>query len=201
MIKNIIFDFGDVFLNLDKGATTRAMQAFGSTAIKEQTLVLCHNYEKGLLTSDIFLTELKKEYPKANLNQLEKAWNAIILDLPEDRLHFLENLANTKKYRLFLLSNTNSLHLTYVQNTIGKERYLRFTQAFEHCYFSHVMHKRKPDFDIYEQVLREKNLRPQETFFVDDTKENTQAAKLLGMHTWHLQVGLQNITQLFEYLP
>ena len=119
MIKNIIFDFGDIFINLDKQGTYKAMAALGVTEITEEMMQVYHQYEKGLMTTENFIDFffIKFNIPKKDLIN---AWNAVLLDFPKRRLDFLTELAKDKKYRLFLLSNTNDLHINWVQNSLGK---------------------------------------------------------------------------------
>lgn len=196
MIKNIILDFGDIFINLDKPATAREMKKYGLTEITPELDHLFKTYEMGVVTSKDFLQHSGKLFPQANENQLVDAWNSILLDFPEERLEFLEQLAQEAQYRLFLLSNTNEIHINFVKKVMGLEKFDRFKNAFEGFYLSYEMGKRKPNLNIYEQVLKENDLNPKETLFVDDTKENTDAAALLGIKTWNLQVGQEDITQL-----
>ena len=196
MIKNIILDFGDIFINLDKPATIKKMQKFGFTEITPQLDYLFKEYEKGLISSDEFIVAIKKIFPKASKKNLIDAWNAILLDFPDYRLTYLEDLARSKKYRLFLLSNTNDIHINFVKKQMKENRYKRFKNCFEKFYFSYEIKMRKPDTDIFEFVLRENNLFPQETLFVDDTKENTDTATQLGIQTWNLIVGKEDITTL-----
>ena len=195
MIKNLILDFGDIFINLDKPATAREMMKYGFTEITPELDTLFKDYEMGLVTSEVFLNHIGKLFPKATEQNLIDAWNAILLDFPEERLEFLEELAKENRYRLFLLSNTNEIHIENERQKMG-ERFTRFQNAFEVFYLSYEMGKRKPNADIFEQVLEENGLVPQETLFVDDTKENTDAAELLGIKTWNLIVGQEDITQL-----
>lgn len=199
MIKNIVLDFGDVFINLDKPATAREMQQFGFKEITPELDTLFKEYEKGLVTSAVFLNTTSALFPLASRQELIDAWNAILLDFPEERLVFLENLVKEEKYRLFLLSNTNDIHIEHEKQKMG-ERFVRFQNAFEVFYLSHEIHMRKPDSEIFEFVLKENNLVPEETLFVDDTKENTDAASKLGIKTWHLHVGKEDITQLKSHL-
>lgn len=196
MIKNIIFDFGDVLINLDKPATAMAMMEYGFQGITPALDTLFKDYEKGWMDSPSFLSEVSGLFPDAGMEHLTSAWNAILLDFPEHRLEFLENLAQEKEYRLFLLSNTNDLHMECVREQMGMERFNRFKNAFEVFYLSYEMGMRKPDAEIFEFVLEENNLVATETLFVDDVKENTDAAALLGIHVWNLQVGQEDITQL-----
>lgn len=196
MIKNIIFDFGDIFFNLDKSATAREMEKFGYQGPTQELRHLAETYEKGLLSSDVFLLRVQQTFPKATDRELIQAWNAILLDFPEYRLEFLENLVKEKQHRLFLLSNTNAMHIERVIHIMGKQRFRRFKDCFEQFYLSHEIHLRKPDTDIYRFVLQQNNLNGEETYFVDDTLENTETAAQLGIRTWHLKVGSEDIIDL-----
>ena len=196
MIKNIIFDFGDIFINLDKQGTYKAMATLGVTEITQEMMEVYHQYEKGLMTTDAFIGFF---YEKFNIpkTDLIKAWNAVLLDFPQRRLDFLTELAQSQKYRLFLLSNTNDLHIKWVQGSLGDEFYSKFKNAFEQFYLSHEINFRKPDVEIYEFVLNENDLIAEETLFVDDLKENTDSADTLGIKTWNLTPNKEDVTELF----
>src|SRR5690606_20822193 len=153
---------------------------------------------KGILSADQFINFYSKIFHKANKEELISAWNSIILDFPEYRLKFIEKLALERKYRLFLLSNTNDIHIRYVEMSMLPQRYMRFKDCFEKFYLSHEINYRKPDSDIYEFVLKENTLIPEETLFIDDMKENTVAAKKLGMQVWNLIPGTDDIIDLFN---
>ena len=197
MIKNIIFDFGDIFINLDKKATENKLLKLGITSIPEQVSKLQLAYEKGLITTEKFVQLSNFYFPNATKKQLIDAWNAILLDTPKNRLTFIEELAKSKKYRLFLLSNNNDLHITWIKNNWGKNQYLKFKNSFEAFYLSHEINMRKPDNNSYEFVLNKHNLKAKETLFIDDTKENTDAANLLGINVWNLQPGKEDVVDLF----
>ncbi|MFY9242101.1 MAG: HAD family phosphatase [Polaribacter sp.] len=196
MIKNIIFDFGDIFINLDKQGTYKAMAELGVSKITNEMMEVYQNYEKGLMTTHAFLMFFHEKFriPK---EKLITAWNAVLLDFPRERLGFLKKLAASKKYRLFLLSNTNDLHIKWVQESLGDEFYNEFKNCFEQFYLSHEIHFRKPDSAIYEYVLTENNLIASETLFVDDLEENTEAANKLGIHVWNLMPEEEDVSELF----
>jgi putative hydrolase of the HAD superfamily len=200
MIKNIIFDFGDIFINLDKLAPFREMAKLGFTQLTPELDQLAKNYEMGLMGSEEFISAMQSIFPNASKTQIQFAWNTIILDFPEHRLAFIEALKKKNQYRLFLLSNTNALHIAKVKESMGMELYLRFQNCFEKFYLSHELKMRKPDPSIYEFVLKENGLKAAETLFIDDTKENTDSAIQLGIHSWNLQVGKEDIIQLHEQL-
>ena len=199
MIENIIFDFGDVFLNLDKPATAREMVKYGFKEITPELEILFNDYEKGVIGTEVFLKDTGSLFPNANYQNLIDAWNAILLDFPEYRLQFLEELSNSKKHRLFLLSNTNDLHIKEVKRKMG-QNFIRFQACFEVFYLSYEMGMRKPDAEIFDFVLHENKLDPSVTLFVDDTKENIDTACSLGIKTWHLQVGKEEVTELNKHL-
>ncbi len=196
MIKHIIFDFGDIFVNLDKQAPIIEMKKWGLKDFEPAFTNLLYSYEKGLLDSDTFLSRMKDYFPTANPDQIKKGWNSIILDFPENRLEFIEQMAKENEYTLILLSNTNALHIEKVIENMGKDRFDRFKKCFDKFYLSHEINLRKPNADIYQFVLDANNLKASETFFVDDTLENTLASELLGITSWNLQVGKEDIVQI-----
>jgi putative hydrolase of the HAD superfamily len=197
MIKNIIFDFGDIFINLDKEATANALGKLGVSEISEETLLVCQHYEMGLMSTANFINFFENKF-QISAEKLIAAWNAILLDFPPNRLKFIQELATKTNYNLFLLSNTNALHISWIQENWGMPLFKTFKNCFQHFYLSHEMKMRKPNANIYEYVLKEHLLIPQETLFIDDTKENTDAAKLLGIETWNLIPGQDDIINLFN---
>lgn len=200
MIQNIILDFEDVFINLDKPATAKEMAKYGFLGITPELNTIFKKYEMGLLSTETFLNRTGNIFQNANPQDLINAWNAILLDFPDSRLDFVEALAAENKYRLFLLSNTNEIHMDYVKEQMGMAKFNRFKSSFEVFYLSYEMGKRKPNPDIFEQVLNDNQLNANETLFVDDSKENTDAARQLGMKIWNLIVGKEDITELKAHL-
>ena len=198
MINTIIFDFGDVFINLDKPAIERELFKLGVTSITEDMYQIAMDYEKGLISTDGFVRAFTTKYPSISAKEFKNAWNAIILDFPEYRLEFIEKLSTSKTYKLILLSNTNALHIEQVINNMSLYRYERFKRCFDQFYLSHEIHFRKPDASIYNFVLEENQSVAGNCFFVDDTKENTTAAAQLGIHTWNNDPATEDVVNLFD---
>ena len=196
MIKNIIFDFGDIFINLDKKRFAKELLDLGISQEAEVNLPILNEYEMGLISTEEFVAVFEAKF-NVSKEKLVKAWNSILLDFPKNRLKFIQELAESKKYRLFLLSNTNDLHISWIQNNVGSEFYNSFKICFEQFYLTHEIHLRKPNVNIYEFVLNGNNLIAEETLFIDDTKENTVSANTLGIHTWNLIPGEEEVTELF----
>ena len=195
MLKNIIFDFGDIFINLDKKLFAEELQKIHISQESEDLQPILKNYEMGLVSTDKFLTFFEERF-HVSQDKLKRAWNSILLDFPKERLRFIQNLSESKKYRLFLLSNTNDLHISWIQQNWGMEQYNAFKICFEQFYLSHEINLRKPNNNIYEFVLTTNKLAPKETLFIDDTKENTDAAKALGIHIWNLKPGKEDVLKL-----
>lgn len=198
-VKNIIFDFGDIFINLDKEAPIRGIYSLDPNFdLDESTIAINQNYETGAISTPEFINHYRRKLPNADENTLIEVWNSIILDLPEARVEFLESLQRDHSYRLFLLSNTNELHMQQVVQNTGTDLFDRFRRVFEKFYLSHEIGYRKPNQDIYTFVLHENQLKPGESLFIDDLPENTAAAAELGIHTWNLRPGTEDIRDLFD---
>lgn len=200
-IKNIIFDFGGVILNIDYKLTEIAFAKLGLTdfaGIYSQSTQkeLFDVFEKGLISPADFRKEVKKYINKETSDtQINDAWNAMLLDLPEERITLLDKLKKT--HRIFLLSNTNEIHFTAFSSYM-KEKFKRdiFSEVFEKYYVSHKVKMRKPDADIFELVVRENRLRKEETLFIDDSMQHIEGAKKVGLNAIFLEKG-KTILDLF----
>jgi len=196
MINTIIFDFGDIFINLDKQATIDGLERLGLSSWNEDLDQLNISFEKGQISRDAFLLGIQKQIPNATIDEILTAWNAVLLDFPLYRLEFLQLLS--KKFRLFLLSNTDAIHIDHFEQREGASFFGDFYQCFEKVYFSYEMGMRKPDAEIYTTLINRHELAPKRTLFVDDKKDNTDAAKALGLHVWNLQVGKEDVIELLD---
>ncbi|MGM1056817.1 MAG: HAD family hydrolase [Bacteroidota bacterium] len=194
MIKTLIFDFGDIFVNLDKPATYRELEKYGIQDLPEVIRDKNMEYEKGLISSEEFLNSYKKEFD-LEPDSVRNSWNAILIDFPEYRLNFIRKLSEEKKYQLILLSNTNEIHIDWIIKNVPF--FDKFKNCFDAFYLSHEINLRKPDSNIYEFVLKKHNLSPENCLFIDDTKENTEAASAMGIHTWNLNPSREDIVNLF----
>jgi len=197
-INTIIFDFGDVFINLDKPAIERELIKLGiPKAFSLDMYHIASEYEKGFISTEELLSHLNKKFPDISTIEFIKAWNSIILDFPEHRLKFIEELSQENNYHLILLSNTNDLHIEQVIKNMSLSRYERFKNCFDKFYLSQEIHLSKPSPSIYEFVLNENHLNPTECLFIDDLKENTDAASELGINSWNLIPEKEDVIDLF----
>jgi FMN phosphatase YigB (HAD superfamily) len=201
MITTIIFDFGDIFLNLEKEAQVEAFNKLGLTTPNEDLISKNDLFEKGKITEQEFLESFQKYIPNASISEIKEAWNTIIGDFPLYRLEFLQLLSY--KYKLFLLTNTDEIHIDHFEQNVGTSFFSDFYQCFEKVYYSYEMGMRKPEESIYSYIINKNNLNPKNTLFVDDKKINTDAAQNLGLHVWNLQVGQEDVVDLLKqkHLP
>jgi len=201
-IKNIIFDYGGVILNIDPSLTFKALKEAGTEDIEGLHLHLTtqefyNKLETGQITPEEFRKSIK-EYTKTNMTnqQIDDAWNALILDMPAHRIKLLEEIRS--KYRIFMLSNTNKIHYDKYRADLERDfGYPDFSHLFEKAHFSHEIGYRKPDARIFQYVLDVHGLKPEETLFIDDSLINVEAADCLGMTGLLLENGVE-INDLFE---
>jgi len=197
MIQTLIFDFGDVFINLDKqGALQNALDLFDLETLEADMNETNIQYEIGKISTSEFIEFYKLKFPSLSKTDIIKAWNYIIKDFPEYRLDFIKDLAQKKDYKLILLSNTNDMHIDFIKQNVPF--YNDFKYCFDVFYLSQEMHLRKPNVDIFEFVLKENNLNSSECLFIDDTKENTDTAEKLGLHTWNIDETNEDVINLFK---
>ncbi len=154
-------------------------------------------HEKGLISDAEFRDELRAMLQmKLPDDEIDKAWNAMLGDIPLKRLELLMRLR--KDFRVFLLSNTNSIHLPRFSETVkSNSGEASLDPFFEKAYYSHVMKMRKPDEEIFRHVLEQNQLVPEHTLFLDDFPINLAGAEKTGIKTFHVQ-GPQSIFSLFS---
>ena len=200
-IKSIIFDLGGVILNLDYSKTEDEFKKIGVLHFKElysqkkQTL-LFDDFEKGKLNPEEFISSLKgSEDLKIKEIDFINAWNAMILEIPIEKLQFIDGLK--KDYKIFLLSNTNEIHIKKFEDDLKKNNMLeQFYKCFDKIYYSSKMGKRKPDENCFNQVLEENGLVAENTLFIDDSIQHIEGAKKVGVKTFHLEKN-KSILDLF----
>lgn len=197
MISTLIFDFGDVFINLDKeGAMRYALDIFKMNGLSADMITLNQQYEQGFISTNEFTHGYQQLVSGLSASELHYIWNFIIKDFPVYRLDFLKELAKNSDYQLILLSNTNELHIDFIKSQVPF--YEDFKNQFDRFYLSHEIQLRKPERSIYEFVLNSNSLRPEECFFIDDTEENTRTANEMGIHTWTIDPFNEDVIDLFR---
>lgn len=200
-IKNIIFDFGGVIHDIRYENVTEAFARHGVNGLEKfyskdfQTKEM-DLFEKGLISPEEYRDYIRRMTGKElSDNIVDEIVNAILIDVPSERVELLLNLR--KYYKLFLFSNTNQINYEcFTARLKQKFGFDIFEKCFDAAYFSHFMHTRKPDPEGFKQIVQEQHLVPDETVFIDDIAKNLDGAHTVGIHGLHLAEG--TIIDLFD---
>jgi putative hydrolase of the HAD superfamily len=192
--KAIIFDLGGVILNIDYNKTSEAFKKAGVQNIDDMYSqktadMLFRNLEEGKITEAAFFNSLRAVSGIAlSDQQITEAWNSMLLDFRKETLDFITTLR--PRYKVYLLSNTNSIHLREFYNIYKRlERDELFEELFDAVYYSHLIGYRKPDAAAYQYVLEKNLLKAEECVFVDDSFQNIEGARLAGLEAIFLAAG------------
>ena len=200
-IRNIVFDLGGVLVDLDFKAAINGLQEAGFANVKEQLLAfdrggIFQKFEVGEITADEFRAAIRENSTVTLTDEeVDGLWNAMLLEIPREKLELILELRG--KYMVYLLSNTNSIHWDYVCKNAFNYRGFRVEDYFEETFLSYEMHLAKPDKAIFEKVLHDANLLPEETLFIDDSEANCKAAQEVGIHAHHYHVG-DDLKEIFN---
>lgn len=201
-IRNIIFDLGDVILNIDIPLTFRAFSELSGLPVEELNKLFTQNelfmkFETGEVDEPAFRSLVRKvlAMPELSDEAIDQAWNALLLDIPPARIDLLKKLS--ENYRLYLLSNTSSIHIRRVNEILQETAGIhRLDELFSQVFLSYELGIMKPAPEIYRTVLERAGLSATETLFLDDNLANTNAASELGIQVIHVQKP----TTILEYL-
>jgi putative hydrolase of the HAD superfamily len=200
MIKNLLLDLGGVLINIDFKKVTLAFRQLGVEDFDRQfsqlsASSLFEDLERGRISDSEFYRVMQEQAgPGISEAAIRDAWNAILLDFRKESMRFLEE--NKEKYRIFLLSNTNDIHLRKVNEILLNQTGTpTLDQYFEKAYYSQKLGMRKPNEDIFDFVLTDAGIKAADTLFIDDSRPNIETADRLGFKTHWLLPG-ERIEQL-----
>ena len=190
-IKNIIFDLGGVILDIDETIVYKELEKMGiktsELAHSKEFIEIMSKFDTGIYTASTFRKRMKAllGLEKMTDEKFDSIWNAMLLDIPRERVEAIEKVK--KHYKIFLMSNTNVIHYDlYVRDLQLRFGYNEFDELFDKSYFSFAEHLEKPDPRFFELILDHEGLLPEETLFIDDTEKNINIAKSLGINTYHI---------------
>lgn len=197
--RNILFDLGGVILDINVQATFQRFYELGLPAELMQyphsmTTDLFFNYETGKIDTDTFRNEIRKKTgTRISNEQFDKAWNAMIVRIPEKRTALLKVLA--KRYNLYMLSNTSPLHAPVFEKMYQDAAGISMHEAFTKLYYSYEIGYHKPEPEAWEYVIRDAGIKPAETLFLDDNIQNIKASQELGFRAIHIheRTSLMNL--------
>lgn len=197
----IIFDLGGVLIDLDYNKTIHAFESLGVKDFSElysqaSQTELFSDFETGQISAQRFINELLHYLPAGTSpNKVVHAWNEMILEVPVTRIDLLNKLRKT--HRLYMLSNTNELHVPIVKREWLKVTEKSLESYFDRVYLSHELKMRKPHPETFAEVCRREGLTPEKTLFIDDTEQHILGAQKAGLITHHLK-NASEFDQLFS---
>ena len=193
-IKNLIFDLGNVILNIDTKLSEKAFAQYGMNDFEKLYTLASQNelfdrLEVGSITENEFYDEFRRVTGcELDNKTLEQCWDALIMDFPAARIEMLKHLKAEGKYRTFILSNTNIIHYRFYTALLKRTRGVNGLESLvEHAYFSHEIGLKKPNRDIFDYVVTNSHIKPEESIFIDDNEANIKAANALGLNTIFLK--------------
>jgi putative hydrolase of the HAD superfamily len=201
-IKNIIFDLGGVILDIDETIVYKELEKLDISTMElarsKEFKELMSKFDTGIYTAPTFRKRMKAlvHQEKMTDQKFDAIWNAMLLDIPRERIEAIEKVK--KHYKIFLMSNTNVIHYDlYVRDLQLRFGYHEFDELFHKSYFSFAEHLEKPDPRFFELILDHEGLSPEETLFIDDTEKNIKVAQSLGIRTYHISRE-ELVRNLFE---
>jgi HAD superfamily hydrolase (TIGR01509 family) len=200
----IIFDLGGVIINLNYKKTEEAFKKlfgtdFSEIYSKQSQTDIFNKLETGEISEKQFVEAMQnsssQNSEKISHQDIITAWNAMLLDIPKERIELLEKIGKEK--RIFLLSNTNEIHKkAFDKIVLDAHKMEGLESLFEKAYFSHLVGMRKPHTEIFDFVIQENKLNPQTTLFIDDSPQHIEGALKIGLQAYHLEVSTHSILDL-----
>ena len=205
IIKNIIFDFGGVLFDIDYKITERALsrlmqKPFSFKGVPGLSRTL-NQYETGKINTETFIWKIQTHsHDDVQGRDVMTAWNSMLLSISKERLDFLVELR--KNYKVYLLSNINEMHASFVDRYIRKNHGMDDwqSQCFDKIYYSHIIGKRKPNKSTYNYLIEDANIISGQSIFIDDLPKNVRSAKLTGIHAVQHNPADEIIDKLESYL-
>ena len=147
------------------------------------------DFERGKISEEEFLKEMLESLENMIDEETFCKFFSNIFTVNNGVAELLPELK--KRYKLFLLSNTNSIHESYGWKDQD------FLKHFDHLVVSHKAGFVKPEEEIYRAVEKVSGFPSEEHIFIDDIKEYVDAAKILGWDGIHFK-GYEDLVKNFK---
>ncbi len=199
-IDHIIFDLGEVIVDLDGKAVITEFDRLtnGKTRELKELMIgsdFFFQYETGVINEEHFVDSFNHTFGTDLTHEVFKhTWNMMIKAIPARRIDFIKELMND--FQVLVLSNTNSMHEDKFEAMMTEQFGVTMSSLVHHAYYSHDIHLRKPDEEIYNYVILDQNIDPKRTLFLDDKLENIEAARRVGLHAEKVEFP----DQIFEII-
>lgn len=200
-VKNILFDFGGVIVSLNKQNALNRFKEIGFSQIEDylgefRQKGIFLQYETGEIDREGFLKEFRRlGNNNATMEEIDSAWMAFLLDIPPYKYELIKELR--KKYNVYLLSNTNPSVMKWADSPAFSPEGKTIREYFDKCYISYELGCAKPDKEIFDLIVKDSGMKPEETLFFDDGTANIEMAKELGFQVY-LTSQDEDLRKVFE---
>ena len=188
MIKNIVFDFGGVIVNLLR---ERAIQRFTDMGVTNAAELLDPYHQRGVflevengsINAEEFCDRLSVICKKPiDYKAAEWGWLGFMGDVPTKRLSLISSLR--KKYNVYVLSNINPFVMGWARSNDFSGDGHKLDDYVDQIFTSYEIKSMKPSTEIFAYMIEATGLWPEDTIFLDDGEKNVAAAKEMGFHTF-----------------
>ena len=192
-INALLFDLGGVIVDLDYNKTIEAFEAIGLEDAEHlynqfNQSKIFDEFEIGSISREEFMGLLQEKIPqKVSQSKIKEAWNAMILGFEKSKLEQIKRYC--EKIPCYLLSNTNEIHLEYIQTLLQEVPFKNLELLFTKCYYSHIIGRRKPHRETFEWVLNDMGSSPEEVLFIEDSPQHIRGAEKAKIKTLHFTYG------------
>ena len=192
-INALLFDLGGVIVDLDYNKTIEAFEAIGLEDAEHlynqfNQSKIFDEFEIGSISQEEFIDLLQEKIPqKVSQSKIKEAWNAMILGFEKSKLEQIKRYS--EKIPCYLLSNTNEIHLEYIQTLLQEVPFKNLELLFTKCYYSHIIGRRKPHRETFEWVLNDMGSSPEEVLFIEDSPQHIRGAEKAKIKTLHFTNG------------
>jgi len=189
-ISTLIFDFGGVLIDLDMNQSILNFKKLGVENVENYLSNFGQSgffmqLEKGKISAEEFRSEIRKMTTNTITDkEIDDAWNAFLVRIPSEKLDIVYQLR--KKFRVIMLSNTNAIHFPYAERTFFSYKNRGIDEYFDKCYRSYDMKMAKPDAEIFEAILSQEQVAPNQCLLLDDGPKNIEQAQKLGFQTYFI---------------
>ncbi len=200
-VKNIIFDLGGVVIDLDR---ERCVESFTRIGFPEaDTLIdfyhpaeFFNRLERGEITAAEVCDIIRSTYPcKASDKEICDSYSDFLSGIPLFKLRMIESL-KARGFKIYALSNINEIVMPKVRQLFeadGKS----IEEYFDKLYLSFEMKSLKPDAEIFEMLIKDSGIKPEETLYIDDSERNIEAGREFGLQLY-LASAHEDYSHLFE---
>jgi putative hydrolase of the HAD superfamily len=199
----IIFDFGNVLIDLDYPRVIRKFSEVAKKNLEEieelvVTAPVLQKFEMGMIGPDEFRASINKILgTQMGERQFENIWNSMLKSITKERMDKVLKIG--ERFDTYILSNTNMIHeIAYEEMIMQATGRPSLRDFVKEVYYSHEIGMRKPNLNCYQFVIDDIGIYPSRMLFLDDRLDNVEAAQKAGMKAIQIFDPDKQLNELFD---